>query len=48
MYMIRMTEGRNDFKILTVKPIGMRSVGISRRGWESNIRMDLKEKLGLI
>ena len=38
-----MEEGRNAFKILTGKPIGKRHLGRSRRRWEDNIRMDLKE-----
>ena len=38
-----MEEGRSAFKILTVKPIGMRPLGRLRRRWEDNIRMDLEE-----
>ena len=33
-----MEEGRNDFKILTGKPLGR-----PRRRWEDNIRMDLED-----
>ena len=36
-------EGRSVFKILTGKPTGKRPLGGPRRGWENNIRMDLKE-----
>ena len=36
-----MEEGA--FKILTAKPIGKRPLGMPRRRWEDNIRMDLKE-----
>ena len=38
-----MEEGRGAFKILTGKPTGKRPVGRTRRRWEDNIRMDLKE-----
>ena len=33
-----MEEGRSAFKILSGKPLGRLS-----RGWEDNIRMDIKE-----
>ena len=39
----RMEEGRSAFKILTGTPTGKRLLGRPRRGWEENIRMDLKE-----
>ena len=38
-HVARMEEG----KILTGKPTGKRSLGMSRRRWEDNIRMCLKE-----
>ena len=38
-----MEEGRSTFKILTGTPTGKRSLGRSKRRWEDNIRMDLKE-----
>ena len=38
-----MEEIRIAFKILTVKPRGIRSLGRPRRIWEDNIRTDLKE-----
>jgi hypothetical protein len=36
-------EKKYCFKILTGKPTGKRALGRPRRGWEDNIRMDLKE-----
>ena len=42
-HVARMEESRNDFKILTGKPIGRRPLGRPRRRWEDNIRMDFKE-----
>ena len=38
-----MGEGRSAFNILTGRPTGKRLLGRSRRRWEDNIRMDLKE-----
>ena len=38
-----MEEGRSAFKILTGKPTGKRPLGMARRRWEDNIRMDLEE-----
>ena len=38
-----MEEGRCAFKILTGSPAGKRPLGRTRRRWENNIRMDLKE-----
>ena len=38
-----MEEGRSAFTILTGKPSGKRPLGMSRRRWENNIRMDLEE-----
>ena len=39
-----MEVGRSAFTILTITPIGKRPLGgPSRRRWEDNIRMDLKE-----
>ena len=38
-----MKEARSAFKILTGKPTGKRLLGIPRRRWKDNIRMDLKE-----
>ena len=39
----RMEEGRSAFIILTGTPTGKRPLGRPRRGWEDNIRVDLKE-----
>ena len=38
-----MEEGRSNFKILTGKSTGKRSLGRPRRRREDNIRMDLEE-----
>jgi len=37
------TEGRGVYRVLMVKPEGKRPLGRSRRRWEDNIKMDLKE-----
>ena len=39
---VRMEEGRSDFKMVTGTPAGKRSLGRPRRRWEDNIRMDIK------
>jgi hypothetical protein len=36
-------EKRNVYRILVGKPEGKRPLGRPRRGWEDNIRMDLRE-----
>ena len=41
-----MEEGRSAFKILTGKPTGKGPLGMPRRRWEDNIRMDL-EHIGI-
>ena len=38
-----MEESRSPKKILTGKATGKRPLGIPRRRWEDNIRMDVKE-----
>ena len=38
-----MEEGKSTFKILTSTPTGKKPLGMSRRRWKDNIRMDLKE-----
>ena len=38
-----MEEQWSAFKILTCTLTGKRILGRSRRGWENNIRIDLKE-----
>ena len=42
-HVARMEEGRSSFKISTGKRTGNRPLGKSRRRWEDNIRIDLKE-----
>ena len=42
-HVARMEEGRSAFKILTGKRTAKRSLGMPRRRWEDNIRMDLEE-----
>ena len=39
----RMEEGRSAFKILAGTPAGEIPLGRPWRGWEDNIKMDLKE-----
>ena len=41
--MISNEEGRDAFKILTDEPTRRRALERSRRRWEGNIRMGLKE-----
>jgi hypothetical protein len=38
-----MREMRNACKVLFGKPAGNRQLGKTRRRWEDNIKMDLKE-----
>jgi hypothetical protein len=38
-----MGEKRNTYRILVGKPEGKRPLGIPRRMWEDNIKMDLRE-----
>jgi hypothetical protein len=38
-----MREKRNAYRILVGKPEGKRPLGRSRRRWEDNIKMDLRE-----
>ena len=42
-HVARMGEGRGVHKVLVGKPEGKRPVGIPRRRWEDNIKMDLQE-----
>jgi hypothetical protein len=37
-------EGRGAYRVLVGKPEGKRPLGRPRRGWEDNIKMDLREK----
>ena len=41
--MARMGEGRGVHRVLVGKPEGKRPLGIPRRRWENNIKMDLRE-----
>ena len=41
--MVRMEEGRGVHKVLVGKPEGKRPLGIPRRRWEDNIKIDLEE-----
>ena len=42
-FVVRIEKGGNAFKMLTSKPIGKRPLERTRRRWEDNIRMNLKE-----
>ena len=38
-----MEQSRNAYRVLVEKPEGKRPLGNSRRRWEDNIKMDLRE-----
>jgi hypothetical protein len=38
-----MGEGRGVYRVLVGRPEGKRPLGRPRRGWEDNIKMDLRE-----
>jgi hypothetical protein len=42
-HVTRIGEIRNVYRVLVEKPEGKRPLGRPRRGWESNIRMDIRE-----
>jgi hypothetical protein len=42
-HVARMGEKGNAYRILVEKPEGKRPLGIPRRRWEDNIKMDLGE-----
>ncbi|KAJ4436535.1 hypothetical protein ANN_16566 [Periplaneta americana] len=42
-HVARMGESRNAYKVLVGRPEGKRPLGRSRRRWEDNIKMDLRE-----
>ena len=42
-HVFRMEKGRGAFKILIGKSTEMKFLGISKRSWENNFRIDLKE-----
>ena len=41
--MARMRERRGVYRVLVGKPEGKRPLGIPRRRWEDNIKVDLQE-----
>jgi hypothetical protein len=43
-HVARMGEGRGVYRVLVGKPEGKRPLGIPRRRWEGNIKMDLQER----
>jgi hypothetical protein len=43
-HVARMGEKRNAYRIFIGKPEGNRQLGIRRRRWEDNIRIDLRER----
>jgi hypothetical protein len=42
-HVARMKEGRGVYRVLVGRPEGKRPLGRSRRRWEDNIKMDLRE-----
>jgi hypothetical protein len=42
-HIARMEAMRNIYKVLVGKPEGKRPIGIPRRRWENNIKMDHRE-----
>jgi len=42
-HVARMGERRGVYRVLVGKPKGKRPLGIPRRRWEDNIKMDLQE-----
>ena len=42
-HVARMELSRNAYRVLVGKPEGKRPLGRSRRRWEENIKMDLRE-----
>ena len=42
-HVARVGEGRGVYRVLVGKPDGKSLLGISRRRWEDNIKMDLQE-----
>jgi len=43
-----MREGRGVHRVLVGKPEGKRPLGIPRRRWKDNIKMDLQEVGGVV
>ena len=46
-HVARMGEGRVVHRVLVGKPEGKRTLGRPRRRWENNIKMDLREVVGV-
>jgi hypothetical protein len=42
-HVARMGEGRGFYRVLVGRPEGKRPLGRSRRRWEDNVKLDLKE-----
>ena len=42
-HIARMEQSRNTYRVLMGKPEGKRPLGRSRRRWEDNIKIDLRE-----
>jgi hypothetical protein len=42
-HVARMGEGKGVYRVLVWRPEGKRPLGIPRRRWEDNIKMDLRE-----
>ena len=47
-HVARMGEDRGVHRVLVGKPEGKRPLGIPRRRWEDNIKMDLQELEGVV
>jgi hypothetical protein len=43
VHVARMWEGRGMYRVLVGKPEGKRPLGIPRRRWENNLKIDLQE-----
>ena len=43
VHVARMEQSRNAYRVLVGKPEGKRPLGRTRRRWEGNIKMDLRE-----
>ena len=42
-YVARMEQFRNAYRVLVGKPVRKRPLGIPKRRWEDNVKMDLRE-----
>jgi hypothetical protein len=42
-HVARIGKGKGVYRVLVGRPEGKRSLGRPRRGWEDNIKMDLRE-----